>query len=263
MTAEPEMHRPIAQDELVALARSSRNFSGIRFAPVVSFDELDFGECEFDGCVFAVPSVRSADFSRSRFKNCKFEPTRFASCKFNGAQFDGCVLFDAGQKKGCTFAFCQAASIEAVKSNFATSSFERCDLYNLHAVECSFRGAQFRRSTFTKTISRRSALTKASFDKCNLSFADLSGLSLQSCEFLSCKFSEASFIDADLSNATFLACSLDRAEWDRAKLSQADLRGSELSGLNLALVSDYVGLTISDSEQTTLLEQLGVIVHRS
>ena len=262
MATEPEAYRPIGQDELVALAKSRRAFSGVRFSSALSLDDVDLGECEFDGCVFGVPSVRSADFSRSRFKNCKFEPTRFASCKFNSAHFDGCALFDARQKKGCTFAFCEAASIEAVKSNFATGSFDRCDLYNLHAVECSFRGAQFHRSTFTKTISRRSALTKASFDKCNLSFADLSGLSLQGCEFLSCKFSEASFIDADLSNATFLACSLDRAEWDRAKLSKADLRGSELSGLNLAVVSDYAGLTISDSEQTTLLEQLGVIVHR-
>ena len=46
-----------------------------------------------------------------------------------------------------------------------------------------------------------------------------------------------------------LACTLDRAEWDRAKLRQADLRGSNLSGLNLAVLADYAGVRISDSEQ--------------
>ena len=67
-------------------------------------------------------------------------------------------------------------AVEIVKCNLATCSFERCDLYNVSASDSSFRGAQFRQSTFSKTISRRSALTKASFDRCNISFADLSGL---------------------------------------------------------------------------------------
>jgi hypothetical protein len=51
-------------------------------------------------------------------------------------------------------------------------------------------------------------------------------------------------------------------EWDRAKLRKADLRGSELSGLNLTVVSDYAGVMISDSEQSEILRQLGVDVHR-
>ena len=61
--------------------------------------------------------------------------------------------------------------------------FERCDLYNFNAAHSSFRGVQFRQSTFSKAISRRSTLTKASFEGCNISFADLSGLFLQNCEF--------------------------------------------------------------------------------
>ena len=70
----------------------------------------------------------------------------------------------------------------------------------------------------------------------------------------------ASFIDTDLSHATMLACALDRAEWDRAKFRQADLRGSNLSGLNLAVLADYAGVRISDSEQSEILKQLGVDV---
>ena len=57
-----------------------------------------------------------------------------------------------------------------------------------------------------------------------------------------------------------LACALDRAEWDRATLRQADLRGSSLSGLNLAVLADYAGVKISDSEQAEILKQLGVDV---
>ena len=260
MAIEDPAHHAISQEELRATAETSRTFSGILFPATLALEGIDFTESRFDRCLFRVPTIRSADFSGAAFKNCTFEPTRFSSCKLANTRFHGCALFDVQQKKGCTFAFCDIQAAEAVKCNFATSSFERCDLYNVRAVECSFRGAQFHGSTFTKALSKRSALTKASFDKCNFSFADLSGLQLQSCEFLSCKFSEAAFIDTDLSHATMLACALDRAEWDRAKLRQADLRGSQISGLNLAVLSDYAGLTISESEQSEILKQLGVDV---
>ena len=46
----------------------------------------------------------------------------------------------------------------------------------------------------------------------------------------------------------------------RAKLRQADLRGSQISGLNLAVLADYAGLVISESEQSEILRQLGVDV---
>jgi len=51
-----------------------------------------------------------------------------------------------------------------------------------------------------------------------------------------------------------------RLWWDRAKLRQADLRGSNLAGLNLAVLADYAGVKISDSEQSEILKQLGVDV---
>ena len=257
MATEDPAHRAISPDELRATADSSRTFSGILFPATLALEGIDFTESRFERCLFRVPTVRSVDFSGAAFSNCTFEPTRFASCKLANTRFHGCALFDLKQKKGCTFAFCDMQAAEAVQCNFATSSFERCDLYNVRAVECSFRGARFRHSTFSKALSRRSALTKAIFDKCNLSFADLSGLQLQGCEFLSCKFSEACFIDTDLSNATMLACALDRAEWDRARLRDADLRGSQISGLNLALLADYAGLTISESEQSEILTAAG------
>ncbi len=253
---------PISQEELLARLSGGgdRAFSDELFAADVALDELDFSEARFERCHFQASAVRGADFSEAGFSDCTFAPMRIASCKFGKARLAGCSTFDAGTRKGCTFAFCDMHGAEVTKCNFATGTFERCDLYDLNAVESSFRGASFRQSTFTKAISRRSVLTKAVFEGCNLSFADLSGLSLENCEFRSCKFSEASFIDTDLSHVTMLACTLDRAEWDRAKLRQADLRGSNLSGLNLAVVADYAGVRISDSEQSEILKQLGVEV---
>lgn len=258
MATQDTDYQSISQAELSTRAASDRSFVGLQFAADLTFDDIDLTESRFERCLFQVPALRSADFSSAAFTDCKFESARFANCKFAKARLQGCVLFDAGKKKGCTFAFCDLQGAEVRKSNFATASFDRCDLYNLSALECSFRGAQFHQSTFTKAISRRSVLTKAVFDKCNMSFSDLGGLS--QCEFLSCKFSEASFIDADLSHATMLACELDRIAWDRARLSKADLRGSNLSGLNLTVVADYAGLQISESEQTEVLKQLGIDV---
>jgi hypothetical protein len=52
-----------------------------------------------------------------------------------------------------------------------------------------------------------------------------------------------------------------RVEFARLfQLRQADLRGSQVSGLNLAVLSDYAGLTISESEQSEILRQLGLDV---
>jgi fluoroquinolone resistance protein len=251
--------RTISQEELSGRLSGDRAFSDVLFAADIVLDGLDLTEARFERCRFQAP-VRGADFSDAEFSDCTFEPMRIASCKLVKARLSGCSAFDAGTRKGCTFAFCDMHGAEVTKCNFATSTFERCDLYDLKAADSSFRGASFRQSTFTRAISRRSVLTKAAFEGCNLSFADLSGLGLESCQFRSCKFSEASFIDTDLSHATMLACALDRAEWDRAKLIQADLRGSSLSGLNLAVVADYAGVRISDSEQSEILKQLGVDV---
>lgn len=250
----------MTRDELRALAEGERTFNDMAFSPDLSLDDLDLTESRFERCRFALPAVRGTDFSESTFKDCHFAPTRFANCKFGKAQFSGGSLFDVEKKVGSVFAFCDMHSLVVEKYNFATCTFDRCDLYDISAVDSSFRGTRFVRSSFTKALSRRSTVTKASFEHCNLTFADLSGLHLQNASFRSCRLSEASFIDTDLSEAKLLECALDRVEWDKAKLANADLSGSQLAGLNLAVLADYAGLTISESEQSALFEQLGIRV---
>jgi uncharacterized protein YjbI with pentapeptide repeats len=260
MTIDQPAYRSISQGELIALAETSREFDGILFPPAVTFDDLDCTGCRFARCLFQCPIVRGTEFSEAEFRDCRFAPARFASCKFAGARFENCTFFGPEQKAGCTFAFCELRAVEMVKCNFSVNSFERCDLYNLRATECGFRGVNFHGSTFSRPISKKVVLTKARFDKCNFSFADMSGLSLQGCELLSCKFSETALFGADLSDAVMIGSMVDRAEWDRAKLSRADLRGAAISGLNLVVLADYAGLTISESQQESILAQLGIKV---
>lgn len=256
-------HRPVSQVDVLAIAARDRKFEGLLLSPDITLDRMELTESRFERCLFQIPTIRGAGLTSAEFSDCRFEPTRFANCKLGRARFVGCSLFDAGTKKGCTFAFCDLQAAEVVRSNLSSGSFEGCELYGVNAVDSIFRGARFPRSTFTKAISKRSMLTKAAFDRCNFSFADLSGLHLQGCEFLSCKLSEASLIDADLSQATLLRCALDRVEWDRAKLRKADLRGSNLSGLNLTALAEYAGLRISESEQAEILKHLGIEVDDS
>jgi fluoroquinolone resistance protein len=176
------------QSELSQRLAGDRVFRDVQFAADTVLDELDFSEARFERCHFQAPAIRGADFAGAQFSDCTFEPMRLASCKLAKARLSGCSAFDAGKRKGCTFAFCDMHAAEVIKCNFATGTFERCDLYDFSAADSSFRGVSFRQSTFTKAISRRSVLTKAVFDGCNLSFADLSGLNLENCEFRSCKF---------------------------------------------------------------------------
>ena len=172
-------HHPISREDLSARLAGDRVFSGVLFAADVALDDLDFTESRFERCRFEAPTIRGADFSGAAFSDCAFAPMRIASCKLVKTRLSGCSAFDAGKRKGCTFAFCDMHGAEVIKCNLATSRFERCDLYDVNAEGSSFRGASFHQSTFTKTISRRSVLTKAVFDGCNLSFADLSGLFLR------------------------------------------------------------------------------------
>jgi uncharacterized protein YjbI with pentapeptide repeats len=260
MAIDQPDYRSISQDELIALAGTSREFDGVLFPPATTFDDLDCTDCRFIRCLFQCPTVRGTDFSDAEFRDCRFAPARFASCKFTGARFEHCTFFNPERKTGCTFAFCELRAVEMVKCNFSVSSFERCDFYNLRAIECGFRGVNFHGSTFSRPISKKIVLTKAKFDKCNFNFADMSGLSLQGCELLSCKFSETALFGTDLSDAVMTGSTFDRAEWDRAKLSRADLRGAAISGLNLAVLADYVGLTISEGQQESILTQLGIKV---
>ncbi len=262
MTGTEPSYRATSQEALLAIVAGDRKFEGLLLSADLVLDQLDLTGSRFDRCLFQIPTIRGADFSEAELNECKVEPTRFANCKMGKARFVGCAFFDAASKNGSTFAFCDLQTAEIVRSNLSGSAFEGCDLYGVGAKDSSFRGARFPRSTFTKSISKRSVLTKATFDTCNFSFADLSSLHLQSCEFLSCKMSEVSLIDADLSHATLLRCALDRAEWERAKLRKADLRGSNLSGLNLAVLADYAGLRISESEQAEILRHLGIDVER-
>jgi fluoroquinolone resistance protein len=193
-------------------------------------------------------------------KDCSFQPCRFANCNFVEARFDDCIFFSAERKEGCTFAFGEMRNLELAHCNLSSAVFDRCDLYNLNAKDCSFRSARLKGSVFHKKVSRSVVLTKARFENCNLSFADMCGLSLHSCEFPGCKFSETLLFDADLSDALLENAVIDRAEWDRAKLAGADLRGASISGLNLALLADYRGMMVSESQQDGLLEALGIKV---
>ena len=66
--------------------------------------------------------------------------------------------------------------------------------------------------------------------------------------------------DVDLTDAVMTGSAIHGADWNRARLSGADLRGATISGLNLAVLSDYAGLRISESQQNAILNQLGVDV---
>ncbi len=254
-------HHPISQGELSARLAGDRAFSDVLFAADVVLDELDLAEARFERCRFQRPAVRGADFSGAEFSDCTFEPMRIASCKFGKARLSGCSAFDAGTRKGCTFAFCDMHGAEVIKCNFATGTFERCDLYDLSAD-----GFELPRRELPPIDLHQGDLAALGADQGGLrgmqpelrrSFRPRSW---RTATFRSCKFSEASFIDTDLSHATMLACELDRAEWDRAKLRRPTFAGPPSRGLNLAVVADYAGLRISDSEQAEILKQLGVEV---
>src|SRR6516162_8961471 len=99
MATEEPAYRSLAPQELAAIATASRLYDGVTFDAGLSCDQFDFAGCTFNKCLFAVPVIRSADFSQAHFKQCRFAPSRFASCKFVEAKFHNCSLYDVEQRK--------------------------------------------------------------------------------------------------------------------------------------------------------------------
>src|ERR1044071_6964093 len=97
--------QPISGEELAARLAGERVFSGVLFPADVALDELDLTESRFERCHFQASPVRGADFSGAGFSDCTFEPMRLANCKLVKTWLSGCSAFDAGKRKGCTFAF--------------------------------------------------------------------------------------------------------------------------------------------------------------
>jgi uncharacterized protein YjbI with pentapeptide repeats len=154
MAAEGPTYRAVSREEFLALAAADRTFDGLLLSPELRLDSVDLTESRFERCLFQGVTLQGADFSEATFTDCRFEPSRFASCTWAKAQLRGCSWFDADKKKGSTFAFCDMQAVEIAKCNLATCIFERCDLYNLNAVDSSFRGVQFRQSTFSRASAR-------------------------------------------------------------------------------------------------------------
>ncbi len=260
MPPDKSHYAPITQDEFDAILRTNRTFQGRLFSAAVTLDDADCTDACFTRCRFDGLSARGTNFSGAQLTDCRLGQVRFASCCFVEARLANSQFFDIDTKKGCVFAFCEMRAVELIDCNFAENSFERCDLHAVQATGCSLRSARFHGCHFDRAISKKLVLTKARFDNCNLSYADMSKLSLRGCEIVSCKLLETLFWDTDLTKAVLRDSIVERAEWDRAKLSGADLQGASIAGLNLAVLADYAGLIVSQSQQHEILREIGVDV---
>jgi uncharacterized protein YjbI with pentapeptide repeats len=98
--------------------------------------------------------------------------------------------------------------------------------------------------------------------------ADFSGAAFRNCRFeqgrfAGCTFGNARFHGCDLfdvrhrQGCSFAFCDMQGVEAEKCNFAN---NSSSVAGLNLALLADYAGLTISESEQSEILKQLGVEV---
>ncbi|MHB1431987.1 MAG: pentapeptide repeat-containing protein [Streptosporangiaceae bacterium] len=112
------------------------------------------------------------------------------------------------------------------------TAFERCDLANLRARDCSLRRVSVHASRMTGLVCLDGRLRDVSFTECQIDLASFRASRFTDVLFSGCRLRQADFGDADLSGARFENCDLTGASFNGAKMTGTRLRGCELAGLS-------------------------------
>jgi fluoroquinolone resistance protein len=196
-------------------------------------------ECTLEDVDLSRLSLADWTFERTILKRAKLtgarlERTRWLSCRGAEADFSSSCLSEA------TF---QA-------SDFNNASFRRAKVDSTSFKGCKLTGADFSEAgglglVFEEALLIAAKLPSISFRKMFLSRLDFSQADLRKCDFREAVFEHCSLRDSHLVDARF---------------EGADLRGADIGGMRLQDARRFKGATISKSQASQLLAELGLDV---
>jgi uncharacterized protein YjbI with pentapeptide repeats len=115
--------------------------------------------------------------------------------------------------------------------------FDRCDLANLRARECSISRTVLAGSRMTGLSWLAGGLRDVTFTDCRMDLTSFRQSTFKDVVFAGCRLAQADFGDADLSGARFERCDLAGAQFSGARMT-----GTRLSGCDLTEISGVTSL---------------------
>ena len=111
-------------------------------------------------------------------------------------------------------------------------AFDRCDLANLRALDCSLTRVSVTASRMTGLSWLDDHLRDVTFDGCRIDLSSFRASKFDDVVFTGCRMEQADFVDADLRGARFEGCDLTGAQFSGARMTGARLTRCELTGIS-------------------------------
>ncbi len=110
--------------------------------------------------------------------------------------------------------------------------FDRCDLANLRALDCTLTRVAVSASRMTGLSFIDNHLRDVTFDGCRIDLSSFRASKFDDVVFTGCRMEQADFADADLRGARFEGCDLTGAQFSAARMTGARLSRCELTEIN-------------------------------
>lgn len=109
--------------------------------------------------------------------------------------------------------------------------FDRCDLANLRARDCSLSRSTVSASRMTGLSWLDGSFRDVTFDGCRIDLASLRSSTLKDVVFTGCRLQQVDFGEADLRGARFEGCDLTGAQFSGAQLTGTRFADCNLVGI--------------------------------
>ncbi|GAA4651074.1 hypothetical protein GCM10023116_33570 [Kistimonas scapharcae] len=210
-------------------------------------------------CTFRNVDFTGAELEGLHATHCHFEHCRFRSADLTASRFEHCTFYHGDEHQRCDFSFCNLKEAQFTECDLSFCSFSRADAYGIEIDHCRAQGCDFSLASFSRMLSRKTAIALATITNTNLAYSDFEGVVLDKCELPNNRWIGVNFTNANLEGANLCGGTMSFEHCHGLSLASADLRNTELHGLDLRQVN-LQGVKILEWQQQSLLESLGLII---
>jgi uncharacterized protein YjbI with pentapeptide repeats len=129
-------------------------------------------------------------------------------------------------------------------------AFDRCDLANLRALDCSFTRVALSGCRMTGVSLLDDDLRDITFSGCRMDLSSFRASKFHDVVFTDCRLEHADFASADLRGARFEGCTLTSAQFSGARMAGTRFERCELTGVSG--VTSMRGAVITSTDAVAL-----------
>jgi len=154
-----------------------------------------------------------------------YELLAFADLDFSGREVTGAEI------EACRYGNVNLSQARLRRTLIRDVAFDRCDLANLRALDCSMTRVAVTASRMTGLSCLDDHLRDVTFEGCRIDLSSFRTSKFDDVVFTGCRMEQADFADADLRGACFEGCDLTGAQFSGARMTGARFTRCELTGI--------------------------------